>query len=169
MGEAEHSARRAQAAEWFGRLHELPDVRLRPLRVPVERLRHSAPEWLRDRARARTDPLRQQVWELLRDPARVGTPAAARVPVHLAEVGRGYVLDFLLPEYGVNVQIDRWDDDAPDADDLWSEHRDGDLREALGIETIRFFDVWVKENLDLLADEIRKELGLGRPPWLRLV
>lgn len=167
MGEADHSARREEAAEWIGRLHELPFVRLRPLRVPVARLRHSAPEWLQDRARARTDPLRGQVWDLLRDTARVGTPAASQVPVHLPEVGRGYVLDFLLPEYGVNVQIDRWNDEQPDPDDAWSENRDGDLRAAYGIETVRFWDVWVRENLDLVVNEIRKELGIGRPAWLR--
>ncbi len=166
MAEADHSARREEAAEWIGRLHELPTVRLRPLRVPVARLRSSAPEWLKDRARARIDPLRERVWDLLRDPTRVGTPAAAQVPVHLPDVGRGYVLDFLLPEYGVNVQIDAWDDERPDPDDTWSEDRDGDLRAAFGIETIRFWDVWLKGNLDLVVDEIRKELGIGRPAWL---
>lgn len=164
MGEAEHVSRREEAAEWIGRLHELPFVRLRPLRVAVARLRYSAPEWLQERALARTDPLRRRAWEAIRDPARLGTPATSQVPVHLPDVGRGYVLDFLFPEFGVNVQIDRWDDDDdPDA----GEERDGHLREAYGIETVRFWDVWVRENLDLLADEIRKELGIGRPAWLR--
>ena len=167
MGEIDHAALREQAAEWMGRLHELPYVRLRPLRVPVARLRCSAPDWLQDRARARTDPLRQRVWDLLRDPANVGTPAVAQVPAHLPDVKRGYVLDFLLPEYGVNVQIDRWNDEQPDPDDAWDEHRDDDLREALGIETIRFWDVWVRDNLGQVVDEIRKELGIGRPAWLR--
>lgn len=160
----DHAALREEAAEWMGRLHELPHVRLRPIRVPVARLRHSAPDWLQDRARARTDPLRQRVWDLLRDPTHVGTPATAQVPVHIPEVGRGYVLDFLLPEYGVNVQIDGWDDETAEP---WDEHRDDDLREALGIETVRFWDVWVKENLDRVVEEIRKELGFGRPAWLR--
>jgi hypothetical protein len=160
-------APREEAAEWFGRLHDMPFVRLQPLRVPVERLRHSAPPWLAERAMARMDPLRVRVWELLRDPARVGTLATALVPVHMPEVGRGYVLDFLLPEYGLNVQVERWEDDAPS--DPWDEHRDADLRNALGIETLRFWDVWVVENLDQLALEIRKELGIGRPAWLRRV
>ena len=165
MHDAGHAARRDEAAEWIGRLHELPFVRLKPLRVPVERLRCSAPPWLVERAMARMDPLRVRAWEILRDPARVGTLATALVPVHIPEVGRGYVLDFLLPEYGLNVQIDRWEDDAPG--DPWDEHRDSDLRNALGIETIRFWDVWVVDNLDQLAGEIRKELGIGRPAWLR--
>jgi hypothetical protein len=165
MDEAEHASRRAEAAEWNGRLHELPFVRLRPLRVAIARLRHSAPEWLRERAQARTDPLRQRAWDVLKDPAAVGTPAVAQVPVHLPDHGAGYVLDFLFPEYGVNVQIDAWDGgDEGDPDD---EDRDLRLREAHGIETIRFWDVWVRENLDLLAGEIRKELGIGRPSWLR--
>jgi very-short-patch-repair endonuclease len=161
----EHLARREEAAEWAHRLHELPFVRLHPLRVPVARLRASAPDWLRERAEARTDPLRRRVWDLLRDPAHVGTPAVAQVPVFLTAVRRGYVLDFLLPEYGVNVQVDRWDDG--ECDD--GEDRDADLRDELGIETVRFWDVWVRENLDLLAGEIRKELGIGRPPWLRRI
>jgi hypothetical protein len=169
MHEAEAGAHpptpREEAAEWYGRLHELPFVRLRPLQVPVARLRASAPEWLRERAATRTDPLRQRVWDLLRDPAHVGTPAVAQVPVHIPDRGRGYVLDFLLPEYGVNVQVDRWDGEEQDD----GEDRDFDLREALGIETVRFFDVWVRENLDLLALEIRKELGIGRPAWLRRI
>lgn len=169
MSEADHLARREQAAEWIGRLHELPRVQLKPLRVTVGRLRSSAPEWLKERAQARTDPIRQRVWDVLRDPAQVGTPAAAQVPVHIPESGRGYVLDFLLPEYGVNVQIDRWAaDEPPDPDDAWNEDRDGDLRGALGIETIRYWDVWVKQSLDQLAEEIRKELGIGRPAWLRV-
>jgi hypothetical protein len=160
-------APRDEAAEWIGRLHDMPFVRLKPLRVPVERLRHSAPPWLAEQAMARMDPLRVRVWELLRDPASVGTLATPLVPVHLPDVGRGYVLDFLLPEYGLNVQIERWEDEAPG--DPWDEHRDGDLRDALGIETLRFWDVWVVENLDQLAGEIRKELGIGRPAWLRRV
>ncbi len=156
---------REEAAEWFGRLHELPFVRLRPLRVPVARLRATAPDWLRERAEARQDALRLRVWDLLRDPAHVGTPAVAGVPAYLPGLGRGYVLDFLLPEYGVNVQIDRWEDEERDD----GEERDFDLREAYGIETVRFFDVWVKGNLDQLAGEIRKELGIGRPAWLRRI
>jgi hypothetical protein len=160
-------APREEAAEWMGRLHDMPFVRLKPLRVPVERLRHSAPPWLAERATARMDPLRVRVWEILRDPARVGTLATPLVPAYLPEVGRGYVLDFLLPEYGLNVQVERWEDDAPS--DPWDEHRDNDLRDALGIETLRFWDVWVAENLDQLAGEIRKELGIGRPAWLRRV
>lgn len=156
---------REEAAEWFGRLHELPFVRLRPLRVPVARLRATAPDWLRERAEARQDALRLRVWDLLRDPAHVGTPAVAGVPAYLPGLGRGYVLDFLLPEYGVNVQIDRWEDEERDD----GEERDFDLREAYGIETGRFFDVWVKGNLDQLAGEIRKELGIGRPAWLRRI
>jgi len=163
----EHLARREEAAEWAGRLHDLPFVRLRPLRIPVARLRGSAPAWLADRAEARTDALKQRVWDVLRDPARVGTPAVAQVPVHLPN-GAGYVLDFLFPEYGVNLQIDRWEDDGTE-DPEDSEDRDWHLREALGIETIRFWDVWVKDNLDLLPDEIRKELGIGRPGWLRRI
>src|SRR5262245_16637153 len=98
-------APRDEPAEWKGRLHDLPFVRLEPLRVPVEKLRRSAPDWLAERASARMDPLRQRVWGVLRDPAHVGTPAAGFVPVHLPDVGRGHVLDFLLPEYGVNVQV----------------------------------------------------------------
>lgn len=163
--EARRPTPREEAAEWFGRLHELPFVRLRPLRVPVARLRATAPDWLRERAEARRDALRLGVWDLLRDPAHVGTPAVAGVPAYLPELGRGYVLDFLLPEYGVNVQVDRWEDEESDD----GEDRDFDLREALGIETVRFFDVWVRENLDQLAGEIRKELGIGRPAWLRRI
>lgn len=158
---------REEAVEWIGRLHDVPLVHLRPLRVPVERLRRSAPDWLKERATARMDPLRVRVWEILRDPAHVGTLATPLVPVHLPEVGRGYVLDFLLPEYGLNVQVERWDDETPA--DAWDEHRDTDLRERLGIETIRFWDVWVERNLDLLAGELRKELGIGRPAWLRRI
>jgi len=162
----QHLARREEGAEWAGRLHDLPFVRLRPLRVAVARLRGTAPDWLKERAQARTDPLKRRVWDLLRDPKHVGTLAVAQVPVHLPEIGVGYVLDFLLPEYGVNVQIDGWDDEEdPDG----GEDRDRHLRDALGIETVRFWDVWVRENLDLLADEIRKELGIGRPAWLRRI
>jgi hypothetical protein len=160
-----HRNPREEAAEWYGRLHELPFVRLRPLRVPVARLRATAPDWLVERAAARTDPVRRLVWEVLRDPARVGTPAVAQVPAYLPALGRGYVLDFLLPEYGVNVQVDRWGEEGTDD----GEDRDFDLREALGIETVRFFDVWVRSNLDLLAAEVRKELGIGRPAWLRRI
>lgn len=164
----------AEADDWIGRLWDLPLVWLRPLKVPVERLRHSAPEWLRERAEARTDPLRQRLWEVLRDPRRVGTPAVAQVPVYLPRWDTGYVCDFLFPEFGVNLQIDRWLPERPrtvdfsrDPDDPLNLQRDEDLREALGIETIHYWDVAVEEILDRFPEEIRRELGIGRPTWLR--
>jgi hypothetical protein len=161
----------SEAEDWIGRLWDLPLVWLRPLRVPVERLRRSAPEWLQERAGTRTSPLKQRVWEMLRDPSRLGTPAVAQVPVYLPREDVGYVLDFLFPEYGVNLQINRWSADgrpaAPDPDDALNMQRDEDLRRALGIETIHYWDACVEEHFEHFAEEIRKELGIGRPQWLR--
>jgi hypothetical protein len=170
MRELAPSPAAGEAEDWTGRLWDLPLVWLRPLRVPVERLRHSAPEWLHERARARSGPLRQRVLELLRDPARVGTAVVAQVPVWLPRRQVGYVLDFLFPEYGVNLQIDSWAEveaRTGDPDHAWNLERDEDLRGAHGIETLHYWDVAVAEVLDRFPEEVRMELGIGRPRWLR--
>ncbi|HEX5135644.1 MAG TPA: hypothetical protein VFY93_01635 [Planctomycetota bacterium] len=82
------------------------------------------------------------------------------------------------PGNGVNVQIDPWlpeydqeelPDIDPDADpnNPYNESRDEDLREAFGIETCRFWDAAVREmGVEETCEEIRRELGFGRPPWL---
>jgi hypothetical protein len=159
--------RAAEAEDWTGRLWDLPLIWLRPLRVPVERLRHSAPDWLRERAEARSSPLRRGVLDALRG---VGTAVVPQVPVWLPQRGVGYVLDFLFPEYGVNLQLDSWaeaENGDKDPDHAWNLVRDEDLRAAHGIETLHYWDVAVAEMLDHFPEEIRRELGIGRPRWLR--
>lgn len=159
---------------YLSRLHDLPGVDLRPFEVPLTELWDRAPAALQARAREPLGPVKRALFDAMRVPDALGTEVVARVPIWLPEYEVGYVLDFLFPEYGVNLQIDRWLPERPrtvdfsrDPDDPLNLQRDEDLREALGIETIHYWDVAVEEILDRFPDEIRKELGIGRPQWLR--
>jgi len=77
--------------------------------------------------------------------------AVRRVPVWIPGPQVGYVLDFLLPEYRVRGQIDRWeahfDDDEPDNFDFkaqpdhpFNDDRDGDLLDLHGIVVVHLWD-----------------------------
>lgn len=167
------------ASRYVGRLWDMPLVSLQPIRQRLEEFWERAPPELRDRARRPMTPLQQELWEVIRDPKRLGTEAVAMVPAWVAEYEAGYVMHFLLPEYGVNVQIDPWlpeyegeelpdVDTEADPDNPWNESRDDDLREIFGIETCRFWDAAVREmGVEETCEEIRRELGFGRPPWMR--
>ncbi len=168
----------AWAGQYVGRLWDNPLVSLQPVRLPIAEFRERAPPALRERARQPMTPLQQALWEVIRDPKRLGTEAVAMVPAWVEEYEAGYVMHFLLPEYGVNVQIDPWlpeyeqeefpdiDPDA-DPDNPHNESRDGDLCETFGIETVHFWDAAVREmGVQETCEEIRRELGFGRPPWL---
>jgi hypothetical protein len=170
-----------RAAAYVGRLWDNPLVSLRCLKRPVEEFWATAPSWLQDRARLPMTPVQLALWEVIRDPARLGTAAVARVPAWVAEYEAGYVLHFLLPEYGVNVQIDPWkpeyeQEEPPDIDfDEDPDHplndsRDEDLLETFGIETVTFWDTAVLEmGAEETCEEIRRELGFGRPPWMQRI
>ncbi len=168
----------AWAGQYVGRLWDLPLVSLQTVKVPIAEFWERAPPALRERAKRRMTPVQQALWEVIRDPKRLGTEAVAMVPAWVPEYEAGYVLHFLLPEYGVNVQIDAWlpeyeqeelpdiDFDA-DPDNPCNESRDADLSEAFGIETVTFWDRAVLEmGVEEACEEIRRELGFGRPPWL---
>lgn len=175
----EELPREPPGAEYVGRLWDNPLVSLQPLRIPVEALRARAPAWLRDRARLPMTPVQHALWDVIRDPVRLGTAAAAMVPAWVEEYEAGYVMHFLLPEYGVNVQIDPWKpeydkDELPDIDpdaepdNPWNDSRDEDLCETFGIETLRFWDAAVLEmGVEETCAEIRRELGFGRPSWMQ--
>jgi len=167
------------ASQYVGRLWDLPLVSLQPVRLPISEFWKRAPPALRERARQPMTPLQKALWDVIRDPKRLGTEAVPMVPAWVEEYEAGYVMQFLLPEYGVNVQIDPWRpeyekpelpdiDMEADPDNPYNESRDGDLCEAFGIETCHFWDTAVKEmGVEETCEEIRRELGFGRPPWLR--
>jgi len=176
-------ANNGSAAPWpgdyVGRLWDHPLVELKPVRVCLRQLWEAAPRPLQKRARWAMTREQQALWELIRDPARLGTVAVAKVPLWIPEVGVGYVLDFFLPESGVNVQLDRWrpeylDDEEPEIDfeaepdNPHNESREEDLRTFRGIEVLHFWDTEVSEaGPEVVLEEIRFELGIGRPPTLR--
>jgi len=162
----------------LGRLWDLPLVTLQPLQQSVEELRRAAPRWLRERAARPMSPAQQDVWQIIRHRDQLGTEAVAQVAVWIEDYELGYVLDFVLPEYGVNLQVSEWEpryeqDELPEFDPAvtpdhpFNEERDDALRECLGIEVVSYWDTQVRElGPESVCDEIRKELGFGRPPWL---
>ena len=168
----------AWAGQYVGRLWDMPLVSLKAVELPIAEFWERAPPALRERARQPMTPVQQALWEVIRDPKRLGTEAVAMVPAWVPEFEAGYVLHFLLPEYGVNVQIDPWlpeyeQEGLPDVDfdedpdHPYNESREEDLREAFGIETVQFWDTAVLEmGAEEACNEIRRELGFGRPPWL---
>ncbi|MGQ0614122.1 MAG: hypothetical protein ACT4PV_10335 [Planctomycetaceae bacterium] len=163
-----------EASDWLGRLWDLPGVELKPLRKPVSFFHATAPAALKARI-APLEGAKLAAWRLLQNRARLGTEAVAQVPIFIPEWELGYVCDFLLPEYGVNVQIDPWVEDEPDdlvidftrePDHAWNLEREGALRDAFGIEQLGYYDHCVLNDPDLFLDELRKELGIGRPGWI---
>lgn len=171
----------AAAEAYVGRLWDMPLVSLKALQMPIAEFWERAPPALLERARRAMTPVQQALWEVIRDPKRLGTEAVAMVPAWVPEYEAGYVLHFLLPEYGVNVQIDPWlpeyeAEEPPDVDfeedpdHPCNDARDEDLREAFGIEPLRFWDTAVLEmGAEEACNEIRRELGFGRPPWLERI
>ena len=164
-----------EASDWLGRLWDLPGVELKPLCKPVSFFHASAPGALRSRILPLAGA-KLATWLLLRDRARLGTEAVAQVPIFIPEWELGYVCDFLLPEYSVNVQIDPYVEDEPDVldvdfeeepDHAWNLDREQALRDAFGIEPLHYYDRCVLENPDRFVAELRKELGIGRPGWIR--
>jgi len=169
--------RQRWASDYLGRLWVLPSVNLKPLEISVVELWNRAPPWLCEKARAPMGPLHAGLWRLLGDPAVFGTEAFSRVPLWVPDEQVGYVLDFLIPEFSVNVQISPWQEEEEfdeidfevDPDNSWNCARDEDLRRIAGIETTGYWDVIVKEIGYVEAcREVRKDLGFGRPPWLDL-
>lgn len=166
------------AGQYVGRLWDMPLVSLKAVTLPVAEFWKRAPPALLERARLPMTPVQQALWEVIRDPKRLGTEAVAMVPAWVPEYEAGYVLHFLLPEFGVNVQVDPWlpeyeQEEPPDVDpDAEPDHphnesREQDLSEAFGIETLRLWDTAVLEmGAEETCNEIRRELGFGRPPWL---
>ena len=156
----------------------MPGVSLRPFERSISELWRTAPTRLRKRASRPFTPEQRAVWEVFRDHKRLGTEAVPNVPLWIDEHELGYVLDFLLPEYGLNVQIDRWEpsfdeEEPPDVDidaepdHPYNEERKFALLECRGIESVHFWDDVVREfGGEEICAEVRKELGFGRPPWL---
>jgi len=176
-----------QPADYVGRLFDLPSVNLRPFRTPITELWKSAPHSLRQRASRPMRPAQKALWDVLRQPEQLGCPVHFNVPIWFPweEVGTepgdevGYVLDFLIPEYGVNVQVDPWDpvfdsegwpefDFDAQPDHPYNEEREPILCECRGIETVRYWDQSVDEvGAEEICVELRRELGIGCPAWLK--
>lgn len=163
---------------YLSRLHDLPGVQLRPFDVPLTELWERAPAALQARAREPLGPLKRALFDAMRVPKALGTEVVARVPIWVPEYEVGYVLDFLFPEYGVNLQIDAYDpridedEDFPfeeldfdaEPDHPHNHDRDAILREALGIEVLHYWDCGVEEmGLAVMTRELRYDLGIGRP------
>jgi hypothetical protein len=81
-----------------------------------------------------------------------------RVPVWIADVEEGYVLDFLLPQSSVGVVIDREDPEAEEVEDGWFAMQ-ADLA-SVGIEPLSYYAAVVREDPAEVATDIRYELGL---------
>ena len=156
----------------------MPLVHLRPFETPIPELWAAAPSPLRKRATRPFRPLQGEVWKLLRDRRKFGAAVWPNVPVWVARYEVGYVLDFFLPKFGVNVQIEPWepcfDNDVPPQIDIdaFPDHplnfeRPTVLQE-IGIETLSYYeDASDPQFARHVFGEIRRELGFGRPPWLR--
>jgi len=176
---AKNGSGEALPSDYVGRLWDHPGVELRPVRRTVAAFWAAAPPALQERARSGMTKAQSAVWEVIRDPARLGTAAVAKVPVWIPEHQVGFVLDYLLPESGVNVQLDPWrpeylEDELPpldfeaDPDNPWNDERDDLLAECCGIEVVHFWDSFVDElGPEVILEEIRMELGIGRPATLR--
>lgn len=145
-----------EAQARIGRLWDMPLVTLRPLQQSIEDLWAAAPPWLCALARRPQDPVAALLWKhLSRDfPAEV----VPRVPVWVADVEEGYVLDFVLPQYSVGVVIDREDPEAEAAGDAWIAMQ-ADL-ESVGIEPLSYYAAVVREDPAEVATDLRYELGL---------
>ena len=171
--------RRADFEKFGGRLWEDPLASLKPLARPVSWFWDRAPAWLVERARRPFTEIQAGLWEALRDPDRIGTEVLARVPIWIPQYEVGYVLDFLIPEYSVNLQIDEWReeflaDEAPEFDfEAEPDHpenfgRSEDLRQAFGIEPISYYDTTVRDwGVEVTIEEVRRDLGFGRPAWMQ--
>ena len=84
----------------------------------------------------------------------------------------------ILPEFGVNVQIDQWEPcfdalEPPNIDiELSPDHplnyERPTVLEEVGIEALSFYEDLADPGFarDVMS-EIRCELGFGRPPWLQ--
>jgi len=163
---------------YLSRLHDLPGVDLRPFEVPLTERWDRAPAALQARAREPLGPVKRALFDAMRVPDALGTEVVARVPIWLPEYEVGYVLDFLFPEYGVNLQIDVYDRRLEESDDFdldqldfeaepdhpYNDARDSDLREAFGIEVLHYWDCGVEEmGPATTIRELRYDLGIGRP------
>jgi len=129
---------------------------LGPLETPLDAHIARAPAWLTRQAANRPPPT-TPFHRLLRD--RLGAEIAFHVPVFLPEIGAGYVLEFLLPQYGVSIEIG---EDQPDDLDMleWIVNRDNDLMAYEGIMTLRFPPERVRDHPERVLREIRECLGL---------
>ena len=166
---------RGPVAEFKGRLCEFPLWKPHPLPTDIPELRAAAPTALIARAARSPREWTERLWEEILDPRRLGCVAVRRVPVWIPGPQVGYVLDFLLPEYSVNVQIDRWeahfDDDEADNFDFraqpdhpFNDDRDGDLLDLHGIVVVHLWDLAVaNDGVAAACREIRLELGIDRP------
>jgi len=157
-------------ADYLGRRWDRPDVCFRPVERPVAELRRTAPPFLRKLASRPLRPVQAKLWEVLRNRKRFGTEVVPNVPFWIPELGRGYLLDFLLPEYGFNVQTGRVHDVLVDETvlplDPELEERTERLARA-GIVAAYYCEHCIAERgAESVAQQIRKELGFGRPPWL---
>jgi len=163
---------------YIGQLHELPGVVLAPIEVPLSEFWDRAPAALQARAREPLGPIGWALLEGMRTPGVLDTEVIARVPVWVARHGIGFVLDFLFPEYGVNIQVDAWEPRYLDDDVSWMDEldfdaepdhpchddRDAYLNEELGIECLHFWDIGIEQmGIPVALQEFRYTLGIGRP------
>ncbi len=163
------------ACNFTGRVWQFPFWQPKPLSIEITELTASAPPELRRRAARQPAEWTERLWEEIRDPGRLGCVAVRRVPVWIPGPRVGYVLDFLLPEYSINVQIDRWeahfDHDEPDdfnfvaqPDHPFNDDRDSDLLDLHGIVVVHLWDLAVaNDGVAAACREIRLELGIDRP------
>jgi very-short-patch-repair endonuclease len=149
--------------EAVGRTHDLPGVRLAPLRTPLAEHIRRAPAGLKAQVAPLT-PLEARLWELLKDPARLGTEAVAKVPIWIPELGTGYVVDFLLPQVSVAIVIEPPESTSEEEDPDEAARTEAlmtmcdDLQEE-GIETISFYPEWIEQDPEAVLEEIRTDLG----------
>lgn len=120
---------------------------------PVDGFWNTAPGWLRLQASLPLDRYERRLWERLRH----GLPTAvvARVPIWIADVRDGYVIDILLPEFRVGVVFDK---QGPGAWDWWGAMR-REL-ESVGIEATRYPVAAVRDDPARVVAGIRRELGI---------
>ncbi len=129
---------------------------LGPLETPLEEHVARAPPWLAQEAASRPPPT-SPFHRMLRD--RLGAEVAFHAPIFLPELRAGYVLEFLLPQYGLSIEIG--DGEPEDLDALERiVNRDNDLMAYEGILTLRFPPEQVRDDPGRVLRQIRECLGL---------
>jgi very-short-patch-repair endonuclease len=104
--------------------------------------------------RRNSTPEERRLWSHLRDQQLGGLKFRRQQPFE------GYVLDFFCPEKRVDIELDGGEHASPE------QRRKDEERDAFlashGVRTIRFWNRFIRENLNGVLDQLASELGLEK-------